>query len=70
VIKIRHSASRSRSMAGNWASPTRRTGRAERRFKSFMWTTRRTWSRRRRRLGRQGRLGTLVTAEYGRACAV
>jgi hypothetical protein len=30
------------------AAKSRRTGRAERRFKSFMWTTRRTWSRRRR----------------------
>src|SRR3984885_6406500 len=30
------------------AARSRRTGRAERRFKSFMWTTRRTWSRRRR----------------------
>ncbi len=30
------------------AAKSRRTGRMERRFKSFMWTTRRTWSRRRR----------------------
>src|SRR3984957_7439328 len=30
------------------AARSRGTGRAERRFKSFMWTTRRTWSRRRR----------------------
>jgi hypothetical protein len=30
------------------AAKSRRTGRPERRFKSFMWTTRRTWSRRRR----------------------
>src|SRR5277367_6292618 len=30
------------------AAKSRRTGRAERRFKSFKWTTRRTWSRRRR----------------------
>jgi hypothetical protein len=30
------------------AAKSRRTGRTERRFKSFMWTTRRTWSRRRR----------------------
>ena len=30
------------------AAKSRRSGRPERRFKSFMWTTRRTWSRRRR----------------------
>src|SRR5271154_6557453 len=30
------------------AAKSRRTGRMERRFKSFMWMTRRTWSRRRR----------------------
>jgi Transposase DDE domain. len=30
------------------AAKSRRSGRGERRFKSFMWTTRRTWSRRRR----------------------
>ena len=30
------------------AAKSLRTGRMERRFKSFMWTTRRTWSRRRR----------------------
>ena len=30
------------------AAKSRRTGRPERRFKSFMWMTRRTWSRRRR----------------------
>jgi hypothetical protein len=30
------------------AAKSRRTGRPERRFKTFMWTTRRTWSRRRR----------------------
>jgi hypothetical protein len=30
------------------AVKSRRTGRTERRFKSFMWTTRRTWSGRRR----------------------
>jgi hypothetical protein len=30
------------------AAKSQRTGRPERRFKSFMWTTRRTWSRRRR----------------------
>src|SRR6201998_1835875 len=30
------------------AAKSRRTGRMERRFKNFMWTTRRTWSRRRR----------------------
>ncbi|HKG99489.1 MAG TPA: IS1380 family transposase [Bradyrhizobium sp.] len=30
------------------AAKSRRTGRPERRFKSFMWTTRRSWSRRRR----------------------
>ena len=30
------------------AAKSRRAGRMERRFKSFMWTTRRTWSRRRR----------------------
>jgi DNA-binding transcriptional LysR family regulator len=30
------------------AAKSRRTGRMERRFKSFMWTTRRTWSRPRR----------------------
>jgi hypothetical protein len=30
------------------AAKSRRTGQMERRFKSFMWTTRRTWSRRRR----------------------
>jgi Transposase DDE domain group 1 len=30
------------------AAKSRRSGRTERRFKSFMWTTRRTWSRRRR----------------------
>ena len=30
------------------AAKSRRTGQPERRFKSFMWTTRRTWSRRRR----------------------
>jgi hypothetical protein len=30
------------------AAKSRRTGRPERRFKSFMWTTRRTWSRSRR----------------------
>jgi hypothetical protein len=30
------------------AAKSARTGRAERRFKSFVWTTRRTWSRRRR----------------------
>jgi Transposase DDE domain group 1 len=30
------------------AAASARTGRAERRFKSFMWTTRRTWSRPRR----------------------
>jgi hypothetical protein len=27
------------------AAKSRRTGRTERRFKNFMWTTRRTWSR-------------------------
>ena len=30
------------------AARSRRTGRSERRFKNFMWMTRRTWSRRRR----------------------
>ncbi len=30
------------------AAKSRRTGRAERRFKNFMWMTRKTWSRRRR----------------------
>jgi len=30
------------------AAKSRRTGRPERRFKTFMWTTRRTWSRQRR----------------------
>jgi hypothetical protein len=30
------------------AAKSRRSGRTERRFKSFMWTTRRTWSRQRR----------------------
>ncbi len=30
------------------AAKSRRSGRPERRFKTFMWTTRRTWSRRRR----------------------
>jgi hypothetical protein len=30
------------------AAKSRRTGRTERRFKNFMWTTRRTWSRPRR----------------------
>jgi hypothetical protein len=30
------------------AAKSRRTGQPERRFKTFMWTTRRTWSRRRR----------------------
>ena len=30
------------------AAKSRRTGKPERRFKSFMWMTRRTWSRRRR----------------------
>ena len=30
------------------AAKSQRSGRPERRFKSFMWTTRRTWSRRRR----------------------
>ena len=30
------------------AAKSRRTGRPERRFKSFMWMTRRTWSRKRR----------------------
>jgi hypothetical protein len=30
------------------AAKSRRTGRPERRFKTFMWTTRHTWSRRRR----------------------
>jgi hypothetical protein len=30
------------------AAKSRRTGRMERRFKSFMWATRRTWSRGRR----------------------
>ena len=30
------------------AAKSRRTGRPERRFKNFMWMTRRTWSRRRR----------------------
>jgi hypothetical protein len=30
------------------AAKSRRTGKPERRFKSFMWVTRRTWSRRRR----------------------
>jgi Transposase DDE domain group 1 len=30
------------------AAKSRRTGRMERRFKSFIWMTRRTWSRRRR----------------------
>jgi hypothetical protein len=30
------------------AAKSRRSGRMERRFKSFMWTTRRTWSRQRR----------------------
>jgi hypothetical protein len=30
------------------AAKSRRTGRPERRFKNFMWTTRRTWSRKRR----------------------
>jgi len=30
------------------AAKSRRSGRPERRFKSFIWTTRRTWSRRRR----------------------
>ena len=30
------------------AAKSGRTGKAERRFKSFMWTTRRTWSRKRR----------------------
>ena len=33
------------------AAKSRRTGRTERRFKNFMWTTRRTWSRPRRIMG-------------------
>jgi Transposase DDE domain group 1 len=34
------------------AAKSRRTGRAERRFKSFMWMTRTSWSRRRRVVGK------------------
>ena len=34
------------------AAKSRRTGKMERRFKSFMWMTRRTWSRKRRIVGK------------------
>ena len=43
------------------AAKSQRTGRPERRFKSFMWMTRRTWSRSRRHTGLQESHGGIAT---------
>jgi CheY-like chemotaxis protein len=54
------------------AAKSRRTGRMERRFKSFMWTTRRTWSRRRRIVAKaewtQGEADQFTAALAARKC--
>jgi hypothetical protein len=50
------------------AAKSRRSGRGERRFKSFMWTTRRTWSRRRRVVAPSGRRGKPIRASWSPRC--
>ena len=48
------------------AAKSRRTGRPERRFKSFMWTTRESWSCRRRVVAKGLTAGTLCPANQER----
>ena len=51
------------------AAKSRRSGRPERRFKTFMWTTRRTWSRRRRVVAKpSGRRGKPIRASWSPRC--